>query len=45
MKSNLLKPVFAGVVALGLGGWLVHSFNAAYEEQPLRLQGQIEAQQ
>ncbi|MDP2574425.1 efflux RND transporter periplasmic adaptor subunit [Vibrio penaeicida] len=45
MKSNLLKPVFAGVIALGLGGWLIHSFNAAYEEQPLRLQGQIEAQQ
>ncbi|CCN70171.1 HlyD family secretion protein [Vibrio nigripulchritudo] len=45
MKTNLLKPVFAGVVALGLGGWLVHSFNVAYEEQPIRLQGQIEAQQ
>ncbi|BDU42774.1 hypothetical protein TUMSATVNIG3_15720 [Vibrio nigripulchritudo] len=45
MKTNLLKPVVAGVIALGLGGWLVHSFNVAYEEQPMRLQGQIEAQQ
>ncbi|MBD1558864.1 HlyD family efflux transporter periplasmic adaptor subunit [Vibrio sp. S9_S30] len=45
MKSTPFKPVFAGLVAFGLGGWLIYSFNAAYEEQPVRLQGQIEAQQ
>lgn len=45
MNTKLLKPAIAGTATLALVGWLAYSFATAYEDQPVRLQGQIEAQQ
>jgi len=45
MNAKLLKTVGAGAATLTLVGWLAYSFTTAYQDQPIRLQGQIEAQQ
>lgn len=43
MKS--IKPVVLSALAIGVIGWVGYSFYHAYQPQPVRLQGQIDAQQ
>ncbi|PMH44919.1 hypothetical protein BCU68_11465 [Vibrio sp. 10N.286.49.B3] len=43
MKS--IKPFIFASVALGVIGWVGYNFYQAYQPQPIRLQGQIEAKQ
>ncbi|MDN3698309.1 MULTISPECIES: HlyD family secretion protein [Vibrio] len=40
-----LKPALISIFAIGVVGWVGSSFYHAYQPQPIRLQGQIEAQQ
>lgn len=42
---KLVKPLLVGVVGLGIASWVGFSFYQAYQPKPVRLQGQIEAQQ
>ncbi|UTT84894.1 biotin/lipoyl-binding protein [Vibrio pelagius] len=43
MKS--VKPLIASIIGIGIIGWVGYSFYQAYLPQPVRIQGQIEAQQ
>ncbi|WP_394251237.1 HlyD family secretion protein [Vibrio profundi] len=43
MKS--IKPILTSALTLGVIGWVGYSFYQAYQPQPIKLQGQIEAQQ
>jgi len=43
MKS--IKPILFSALTLGVIGWVGYSFFQAYQPQPIKLQGQIEAQQ
>ncbi|MGL1051669.1 HlyD family secretion protein [Vibrio vulnificus] len=43
MKS--FKPVFLSLCAVGVVSWVGYSFYQAYQPEPVRLQGMIEAQQ
>ncbi|USD66476.1 efflux RND transporter periplasmic adaptor subunit [Vibrio sp. SCSIO 43136] len=45
MNRNLLKPAIAGTAAIAMVSWIGYSFYQAYQPQPVRLQGLIEAQQ
>lgn len=40
-----LKPIALAVAALSVTGWIGYQFYQAHQPQPIRLQGQIEAQQ
>tara|TARA_R110000764_G_scaffold39922_1_gene89241 strand:- start:2671 stop:3645 length:975 start_codon:yes stop_codon:yes gene_type:complete len=40
-----LKVVFITLIAISLAAWVGYSFYSAYQPKPIRLQGQIEAQQ
>ncbi|MGR5541737.1 HlyD family secretion protein, partial [Vibrio campbellii] len=43
MKST--QTLSLAVVGLALAGWVGYSFYTAYQPQPMRIQGMIEAQQ
>ena len=43
MKS--VKPLIASIIGIGIVGWVGHSFYQAYLPQPVKIQGQIDAQQ
>ncbi|CAH7349697.1 36 kDa antigen [Vibrio chagasii] len=43
MKS--IKPLLLSIVGIGIVGWVGYSFYQAYQPQPVKLQGQIDAQQ
>ncbi|MGF1696026.1 biotin/lipoyl-binding protein [Vibrio kyushuensis] len=46
MKPNkAIKPIIASLIAVGFIAWVGMSFYKAYQPQPIRLQGMIEAQQ
>ena len=40
-----IKPLLLSIVGIGIVGWVGYSFYQAYQPQPLKLQGQIDAQQ
>ncbi|MFC1236180.1 HlyD family secretion protein [Vibrio sp. F74] len=42
---KVVKPILMTAVAVGIGSWIAYSFYQAYQPKPIRLQGQIEAQQ
>ncbi|UGA53344.1 HlyD family secretion protein [Vibrio sp. VB16] len=42
---KVVKPILMTAVAVGIGSWVAYSFYQAYQPKPIRLQGQIEAQQ
>lgn len=42
---KVVKPILITAVAVGIGSWIAYSFYQAYQPSPIRLQGQIEAQQ
>ncbi|WCE31171.1 HlyD family secretion protein [Vibrio sp. SCSIO 43137] len=42
---NKVKPILVTSVAVGIAAWVGYSFYQAYQPEPVRLQGQIEAQQ
>ncbi|MDK9737040.1 efflux RND transporter periplasmic adaptor subunit [Vibrio sp. D404a] len=43
MKS--VKPLLASIIGIGIVGWVGYSFYQAYLPQPIKIQGQIDAQQ
>jgi len=43
MKS--VKPLIASIIGIGIVGWVGYSFYQAYLPQPVKIQGQIDAQQ
>lgn len=43
MKS--VKPLIASIIGIGIVGWVGYSFYQAYLPQPIKIQGQIDAQQ
>lgn len=43
MKS--VKPLIASIIGIGIVGWVGYSFYQAYLPQPIKVQGQIDAQQ
>jgi HlyD family secretion protein len=43
MKS--VKPLLASIIGVGIIGWVGYSFYQAYLPQPIKIQGQIDAQQ
>ena len=43
MKS--VKPLIASIIGIGIVGWVAYSFYQAYLPQPVKIQGQIDAQQ
>lgn len=43
MKS--VKPLIASIIGIGIVGWVGYSFYQAYQPQPIKIQGQIDAQQ
>ena len=43
MKS--VKPLIASIIGIGIVGWVGYSFYQAYLPQPVKVQGQIDAQQ
>ena len=43
MKS--VKPLLALIIGIGIVGWVGYSFYQAYLPQPIKIQGQIDAQQ
>lgn len=40
-----IKPLILSLVGIGIIGWVGYSFYQAYQPQPVKLQGQIDAQQ
>ncbi|MFI3275997.1 HlyD family secretion protein [Vibrio sp.] len=40
-----IKPLLLSIVGIGIIGWVGYSFYQAYQPQPVKLQGQIDAQQ
>ena len=42
---NIVKPALITLVGIGLIGWIGNSFYQAHQPKPVRIQGQIEAQQ
>ncbi|PMM35435.1 hypothetical protein BCT55_15390 [Vibrio splendidus] len=40
-----IKPLLLSLVGIGVIGWVGYSFYQAYQPQPVKLQGQIDAQQ
>ena len=40
-----IKPLLLSIVGIGIVGWVGYSFYQAYQPQPIKLQGQIDAQQ
>lgn len=40
-----IKPLLLSIVGIGIVGWVGYSFHQAYQPQPVKLQGQIDAQQ
>ncbi|WP_286292086.1 HlyD family secretion protein [Vibrio apostichopi] len=40
-----IKPLLLSLVGIGIIGWVGYSFYQAYQPQPVKLQGQIDAQQ
>ena len=40
-----IKPLLLSIVGIGIVGWVGYSFYQAYQPQPVKLQGQIDAQQ
>tara|TARA_B100001059_G_scaffold213051_1_gene228598 strand:+ start:29 stop:1003 length:975 start_codon:yes stop_codon:yes gene_type:complete len=40
-----IKPLLLSIVGIGIVGWIGYSFYQAYQPQPVKLQGQIDAQQ
>ncbi|MFA0193567.1 HlyD family secretion protein [Vibrio artabrorum] len=40
-----IKPLLLSLVGIGIIGWVGYSFYQAYQPQPIKLQGQIDAQQ
>ncbi|MDB1123816.1 HlyD family secretion protein [Vibrio algarum] len=42
---KVVKPILVTAVAVSIGSWIAYSFYQAYQPKPIRLQGQIEAQQ
>jgi len=40
-----IKPLLLSIVVIGIVGWVGYSFYQAYQPQPVKLQGQIDAQQ
>ena len=40
-----IKPLLLSMVVIGIVGWVGYSFYQAYQPQPVKLQGQIDAQQ
>ncbi|WP_373947749.1 HlyD family secretion protein [Vibrio pomeroyi] len=40
-----IKPLLLSIVGIGIIGWVGYSFYQAYQPQPIKLQGQIDAQQ
>ena len=40
-----IKPLLLSLVVIGIIGWVGYSFYQAYQPQPVKLQGQIDAQQ
>lgn len=40
-----IKPLLLSIVGIGIVGWVGYNFYQAYQPQPLKLQGQIDAQQ
>ncbi|MGI9889018.1 HlyD family secretion protein [Vibrio chagasii] len=40
-----IKPLLLSIVGIGIVGWVGYSFYQAYQPQPAKLQGQIDAQQ
>ncbi|WP_229620060.1 HlyD family secretion protein [Vibrio parahaemolyticus] len=45
MAAKSLKPVLLPLCALGVASWVGYQFYQAYQPEPVRLQGLIEAQQ
>ncbi len=45
MAAKSLKPVLLSLCALGVASWVGYQFYQAYQPEPVRLQGLIEAQQ
>ena len=43
MKS--VKPLIASIIGIGIVGWVGYSFYQTYLPQPIKIQGQIDAQQ
>lgn len=42
---KIIKPILLSSLAIGVIGWVGFSFYQAYQPEPIRLQGQIDAQQ
>jgi HlyD family secretion protein len=42
---KVVKPIIVTAIAVGIGTWIGYSFYYAYQPKPIRIQGQIEAQQ
>ncbi|NAZ71047.1 HlyD family secretion protein [Vibrio toranzoniae] len=40
-----IKPLLLSLVGIGIIGWVGYSFYQAYQPQPVKLQGQVDAQQ
>ncbi|WP_299692631.1 efflux RND transporter periplasmic adaptor subunit [uncultured Vibrio sp.] len=40
-----IKPLLLALIGIGVTGWIGYSFYQAYQPQPIRIQGQIDAQQ
>ena len=45
MAAKSLKPALLSLCALGVASWVGYQFYQAYQPEPARLQGLIEAQQ